>query len=140
MTGEESKSPERDGNPATNPKTTAVNNPSIATLALKPNEAIQLVSASKLGEIYLMLRPLKPSNMYVGDLEYTAVSSNEIQSYSEPLPTPAPAVTLPEQPAPTVPAATVPLPNANVPTPDIPSSKPAGSNIKIIQGDQILTK
>ena len=139
MTGEESQ-PTGDKNPAANPKTTAVNNPSIATLALKPNEAIQLVSVSKLGEIYLMLRPLKPSNMYVGDLEYTAVSSNEVQTYSETLPAPAPAVTLPEQPAPTVPAATVPLPNASVPTPDIPSSKPAGSNIKIIQGDQILTK
>ena len=44
----------------------AINNPTIATLALRPAEALKVIAAAKLGEIYLTLRPFKPQNMYVG--------------------------------------------------------------------------
>ena len=121
-----------------NSNTTAISNPSIATLALKPEEALQLISASKLGEIYLMLRPFKPKDMYVDDLEYTAVSSNAQQSYNEP----APAV--PAQPVQPAVSATVPLPVASVPStnPPIPlqPNRLEEKKIEIIQGDQIVQK
>ena len=50
-----------------NSSSQAIANPTIATLALKPDEVLQLISASKLGEVYLTLRPDKPKNMYVAD-------------------------------------------------------------------------
>ena len=121
-----------------NSNTTAISNPSIATLALKPEEALQLISASKLGEIYLMLRPFKPKDMYVDSLEYTAVSSNAQQSYNEPTPA------VPAQPAQPAVSATVPLPVANVPSanPPIPlqPNRLEEKKIEIIQGDQIVQK
>lgn len=55
----------------TDPATQPISNPSIATLALRPDEVLRLISASKLGEIYLMLRPLKPLDTYVDDEGYT---------------------------------------------------------------------
>ena len=54
----------------------AISSPSIATLALRPQEALKLVSAAKLGDIYLMLRPSKPTDMYVDSIDYTLISSN----------------------------------------------------------------
>ena len=79
----------------------AINNPTIATLALRPAEAVKLISAAKLGEIYLMLRPFKPQNMYVGEMEYT------IESINKPAPKPEPVQQLvpqiPSQPAPNIP-------------------------------------
>ena len=121
-----------------NSNTTAIDNPSIATLALKPDEAIQLISASKLGEIYLMLRPFKPTDMYVDNLEYTAVASSAVQNYNEPLPQPA-------MPVPTV----NPAVNSSVPFPvtSLPNNPNVAANIKnhvstpkieIIQGDKVV--
>ncbi|MBR6013294.1 MAG: Flp pilus assembly protein CpaB [Selenomonadaceae bacterium] len=55
----------KDNNAAATSPSQAIANPTIATLALKPDEVLELVSASKLGEVYLMLRPDKPKNMYV---------------------------------------------------------------------------
>ena len=54
----------------------AVGNPTIATFALRPQEALRLISASKLGDIYLMLRPAKPVEMYVDDINYKVISAN----------------------------------------------------------------
>ena len=75
----------------------AVNNPSIATLALRPNDALKLVSAAKLGDIYLMLRPPKPIEMYVGDIDYTLNSVNKPPKKETPAPAPVKPV---EQPQP----------------------------------------
>ena len=123
-----------------NSNTTAVSDPSIATLALKPDEALQLISASKLGEIYLMLRPFKPKDMYIDNLEYTAVSSNAAPSYSQSLPSPARSI--PAQPTRPVSNTTVPPPVANVPAkPNTAvTNKSAVPKIEIIQGDQIVQK
>ncbi|MBR3051122.1 MAG: Flp pilus assembly protein CpaB, partial [Selenomonadaceae bacterium] len=38
----------------------AIRNPTIATFALPPQDVLKLISASKLGEIYMMLRPSNP--------------------------------------------------------------------------------
>ncbi|MCR5757746.1 MAG: Flp pilus assembly protein CpaB [Selenomonas sp.] len=51
--------------------------PSVATLALLPPDALKLVSAAKIGEIYLMLRPMHPKTAYVGDTDYTLASSGD---------------------------------------------------------------
>jgi len=48
--------------------------PSVATLALAPVDALKLVSAAKVGEIYLMLRPMHPKTAYVGDTDYTVAA------------------------------------------------------------------
>ena len=144
-----------------NSNTTAINNPSIATFALKPEEAIQLISAAKLGEIYLMLRPFKPKDMYIDNLEYTAVSSNYSQSYNEP--ESPPAVSVPTQSFKPTPNPVTPSPvvsniparsSANVTNTPKNSSVPAEGTsrkksesnkadipkIEIIQGDKVVQK
>lgn len=108
--------------------TTAINNPSIATFALRPEDVLKLVSASKLGEIYMSLRPSKPRNMYVGETEYTIESINAPKPEPEPEPAPAPV----ENPLPAIPANGVPA----MPLPQMPAA-PATPKIEIIQGDQI---
>lgn len=57
----------------------AIQNPHIATLALKPEEVLQLASASKLGEIYLILRPENPKTLYMDDHHY-AIQSAKLPS------------------------------------------------------------
>ena len=59
---------------AVNPATRAIENPALATLALRPDEVLQLVSATKIGEIYLMLRPLVPQGDYYNGAEYSMES------------------------------------------------------------------
>ena len=110
--------------------TTAINNPSIATFALRPEDVLKLVSASKLGEIYMSLRPSKPRNMYVGETEYTIESINAPKP--EPEPEPEPVSRPAENPLPAIPANGVPA----MPLPQMPAA-PATPKIEIIQGDQI---
>lgn len=92
----------------------AISNPSIATFALRPEETLKLISAVKLGEIYLSLRPSKPQSAYVEPMEYT------IESIDAPKPTPAPAPVIPSAPVPQVPL------------------EPPTPKIEIIAGDQIV--
>ena len=54
----------------------AASNPTIATFALHPEEVLRLVSASKLGEIYLMLRPSKPIENHIDNINYKVISAN----------------------------------------------------------------
>lgn len=110
--------------------TTAINNPSIATFALRPEDVLKLVSASKLGEIYMSLRPSKPRNMYAGETEYTIESINAPRPEPEPEPAPAPAPV--ENPLPAIPSNVAPA----MPLPQLPTA-PTVPKIEIIQGDQI---
>ena len=93
--------------------TAAISNPSIATFALQPQETLKLISAAKLGEIYMTLRPSKPRSNYVEAMEYTIESVNA--------PKPAPPVII-ENPAP------------------IPPPKPTTPKIEIIQGDKVTQR
>ena len=106
--------------------TTAINNPTIATFALRPEDVLKLVSASKLGEIYMSLRPTKPRNAYVGEMEYTIDSINTPPPPREPEPVrrsePEPVPVIPANPLPAV--------------PQVPAT-PAAPKIEIIQGDQV---
>ncbi len=108
--------------------TTAINNPTIATFALHPEDVLKLVSASKLGEIYMSLRPSKPHNMYTGEVEYTIESINAPRPEPQPEPAPAPA----QNPLPVIPSNGVPA----MSLPQLPGVS-ATPKIEIIQGDQI---
>ena len=91
-------------------KTAAIENPSTATFALRPDEVLKLVSASKLGEIYLMLRPQNPTENISDNRGYTI---NSINSYKN------------ENPAP-------------IQIPEIPPQISIDSNkIEIIEGDKL---
>lgn len=70
---------------AVDPATQAISNPTIATLALKPDEVLQLISASRIGSIYLMLRPLKPSDAYVdgGGITFRSYKAPKSESESK---------------------------------------------------------
>ncbi len=102
--------------------TGAIANPSIATFALQPKEALKLISAAKIGEIYISLRPSKPQSAYVEPMEYT------IESIEAPKPEPVrePAPVIPSNPAPQIPVAPV----APV--------EPPQPKIEIIAGDQVV--
>ena len=99
----------------------AVNNPSIATLALRPQEALMLVSAVKLGDIYLMLRPTRPLENYVDVVDFTLNSAKTPPQKETPAPAPAPSKPI-EQPK--------------------PESKPEEKErkVEIIYGDELIQK
>ena len=105
-------------------KSSAISNPTLATFALPPQEVLKLISASKLGEIYMMLRPASPRANYVEEMEYT------VESISTPPPEPATSALAK---APAIPSGPVPA----APLPQIPSA-PTVPKIDIIQGDQIV--
>lgn len=100
-------------------KPSAINNPSIATFALPPEDILKLIAATKLGEIYMMLRPSNPRANYVPQMEYA------IESISKPKPEV-------QTPTPVIPS--------NVPLPEIPANalEPVVPKIDIIAGDQIV--
>ena len=76
--GQATPQPQGEGDTAqednVNPATRAIENPTMATLALRPDEVLRLVTASKVGEIYLMLRPLVPQGDYYTGAEYSVES------------------------------------------------------------------
>ena len=103
--------------------TTAISNPTIATFALPPEDVLKLISASKIGEIYMMLRPANPRATYVAEMEYTIDSVNKPQPPPEPEPTPViPANPMPATPLPQVPSV---------------SMAPVTPKFDIIQGDEL---
>lgn len=99
--------------------TAAIDNPTVATFALRPDEILKLVSAAKLGEIYLTLRPQNPTDKYFDSAGYTidSVNAYKKQKNSEPAETPAQ-----QQPPVT----------ASITPPNDPNK------IEIIQGDEIV--
>ncbi|MBR0062173.1 MAG: Flp pilus assembly protein CpaB [Selenomonadaceae bacterium] len=116
--------------------TTAINNPSIATFALRPDDVLKLVSASRLGEIYMSLRPTKPRTTYSGSVEYTIESINTPPPEPEPEPVYRSAPAPVENPLPAIPSNPTPA----MPLPQIPGGVPAvqaAPKIEIIQGDEI---
>lgn len=102
----------------------AISNPTIATFALPPKDVLKLVSASKLGEIYMMLRPANPRSTYVEAMEYTTESVNTPQPQPQPEPVyePNPTPVIPNNPTPII------------PTPQLPTTP----KIEIIMGDEVV--
>lgn len=98
--------------------------PAIATLALTPENMLELVSAAAVGEIYLALRPFRAKDIYAGFGEYT-LKASQVEA------------AVPVSPAPAVPAQAY-QPSAAAPQPVAASA--ASSGIRIIQGDKILGK
>ena len=110
--------------------------PVIATLALKPQETMELVSAAALGEIYLTLRPQNPSEMTIEETNYTMYG---ISDSSAPV-THSPITTNPVTAPVTanVPSPAIPLPPSTTPAPNIQTAP--SPNFEIIQGDKIIEK
>lgn len=105
--------------------TAAIDNPTVATFALKPDEILKLVSAAKLGEIYLTLRPQNPKDKYFESAGFTidSVNAYKKQKNSESVETPATETPVMQQPPP-------------VTAPITPPEDP--NKIEIIQGDEIV--
>ena len=104
--------------------------PTIATLALTPQQAMELVSAAALGEIYLTLRPSNPSEGFVDDTDFTmrGLTKPSEPSVTASVPAANP-VAAKVPPAPVAPA---------IPSPAIPAAD--SSSFEVIQGDKILGK
>ena len=103
--------------------------PVIATLALKPQETMELVSAAALGEIYLALRPQNPSEMTVGETNYTMYgltnSPASVTRSNIPTTPVAPPVTA------NVPSPAIPLPPSTTPASGMQGTSPP--NFEIIK-------
>lgn len=67
-----------------------MDNPATATLAVRPEEAVRLSVASKVGALYLALRPFRPTNRYVLDTNYS-VTFEKANQQAKNAPAPAPA-------------------------------------------------
>lgn len=61
-----------------------------ATLAVHPEDELRLAVAAQAGQIYLSLRPHKPSDMYIRDTQYFFFTNQRITSPSPAAHTPAP--------------------------------------------------
>ena len=106
----------------------AISNPTIATFALNPEDTLRLVSATKIGEIYISLRPTEPRNRYVPEIQV------ELQSVNAPEPEPVyePA---PQSDIPVIPEnAAIPA----MPLPQLPEGASPTPKIEIIQGDEVV--
>ena len=86
--------------------------PMTATLAVRPEEELRLAVAAHAGQLYLALRPYKPSSMYMLETEYSFFKGRTAQR---------------------PPAAAPSAPQAPNPAPSVSSSDP-GSQMEIIRG------
>ena len=112
--------------------------PVIATLALKPQETMELVSAAALGEIYLTLRPQNPSEEIIAETDYTmqGIATPQAPALAPVMPSTAPTSRVTAN----VPSTSIPLPpstNAATTTPGAQGNEPS---FEIIQGDKIIGK
>lgn len=64
--------------------TRATDNPVTATLALRPEEALRLVTEAQEGTLYLTLRPYQPRDRIVADTKYVHYSSVQAQKKEAP--------------------------------------------------------
>ena len=114
--------------------------PVIATLALKPQETMELVSAAALGEIYLTLRPQNPIEETIAETDYTmkGIATPQAPALAPVMPSTAPTGPV----AANVPSPSIPLPpstNSSTSAPVVMQGNEPPS-FEIIQGDQIIGK
>lgn len=109
-------------------KPKAKSKPAIATLALQPDDMLQLVSAAAVGEIYLALRPFHTDDTgnFLNTYTQHSVKGSTVQAAAEPVRSAPPQVVY-QQPAPAPRAAAAPAP-----------ARSAG--YEIIQGDKVVAK
>lgn len=121
---------EKDSGKTDKPK--AKSKPAIATLALQPDDMLQLVSAAAVGEIYLALRPFhaEDTGNFLNAYTQRSVKGSSAPAAAEPVRTaPAPQVVYQQVPAPRPAAAAAAAPPA-----------PASAGYEIIQGDKVVAK
>ncbi len=109
-----------------------------ATLALRPEEALRLAVAAKAGELYLILRPFKPNNMFVLDTDYFLLKSADSSNAASQAAKNPPAA--PAQSAYSYPAASAPVQPAASPTsaPAYSSGNSGGSGTPSWQSVEIF--
>lgn len=136
---DKAKDDKKDGSTTENANAAMKDALATATLALRPEEALRLAVAAKAGELYLVLRPFKPNNMFVLDTDYFllkgADSSNTAQQGAKNPMTPTqPAYSYPAPSAPVSPAA----PTASAPSYASGSSggdsSPSWQSVEIFRG------
>ena len=97
----------------------------LATLAVTPQEALQLAVAIQKGKVYLTLRPIMPRDMFVLDTEYSMLVKEQPAQ---------PPQTQPQQQQPNVIVREVPRPAAS-PAPEASSSvSHSGNSVEVIRG------
>lgn len=110
-----------------------IDKPATATLAVRPEEAMRISVASKVGTLYLALRPFKPSNRYIMDTSYAITLDNgkaAAQNHAT-APTPAPAATPAPAPSYSAPASSGGGSKASAPRSDRGTAK-----VEVIRGVQ----
>ena len=110
----------------------AIENPSTATFALRSDEVLKLIAASKLGEIYLTLRPLKPTDNSSDNLAYTinSINANKKSQQVNPPATPSAAPMI-------NPSALPPIPD-NSKTVEVFNNVNNENKMEIISGDKVV--
>ncbi len=98
------KKDDKDKNAGDSAQPRPMENPATATLAVRPEEAMRLSVASKVGALYLALRPFRPTNRYVLDTTYS-VTFDKSKPQTQPAPTPSPAPAATSAPVRSAPAA-----------------------------------
>lgn len=127
---------------------------STATLALRADEVLKVAAASRKGVLYLIMRPFRPDDEFVDDVQYSLSgqknnSTSTFDGYNIELPTvepiaapvvdkPAPAFQPPASPVVDKPAPAFKPPSS--PTVENTFETPPQKGIEIIQGDQIVSK
>ena len=110
----------------------AIENPSTATFALRSDEVLKLIAASKLGEIYLTLRPLKPTDNSSDNLAYTINSINANKKNQQVNPPATPSA------APMINPSTLPPIPDNSKTVEVFNNVNNENKMEIISGDKVV--
>lgn len=126
---QEATQPDKDGSKTEKDKAKTRNKPAIATLALEPDDMLQLVSAAAVGEIYLALRPFHTEE--TGNFLNTFTTNRSVtggETASAPAPVRAAAQPQVVYQAPPAPAASAPA----------AAPAPRSAGYEIIQGDKVV--
>lgn len=128
-------------------------NLSTATLALHADEILKVAAASRKGVLYLIMRPFRPDQEFVDDVQYSLSgqknnSSTSFAGYDIEIPTVEPTQsTVVNKPAPAFQPPASPVVDKTTPAFQPPAlnventfETPSDKSIEIIQGDQIVSK
>lgn len=110
---EKGKDKDKEKAPADSAQPKPMDNPATATLAVRPEEAMRLSVASKVGTLYLALRPFKPTNRYILDTNYSITFDEGKAAAAQHNPQPAPAPVSAPAPTPAPAANHNPAPSGN---------------------------
>lgn len=109
---------------------------STATLALHADEILQIAAADRKGTLYLLMRPFRPDEEFIGAANYSTTAAPVDTPLSEAFQTAQAAPPTPAFQPPPSPVVDKPAPAFRPPAPSV-NNPPADQGIEIIQGDQV---